>query len=112
MLVRMPTLYGKFTVETLDNAPFAEHATVEFSAAEPGKVRMHAKVANTMNGVLKDEDNTLKGLVMSTMMYGGEAKMALENALSGGFDSGMAYKVSNGKVTLTSGSHTIVLAPQ
>lgn len=112
MLVKMATLFGKYTVDKFDGAPFPSNATVEFSAAEGDKVRVHVKVANTMNGQLTNENGKLQGFLMSTMMYGGEGPMALEDAISGGFGSGMAYKVSSGSVTLTSDSHTIVLVSQ
>ncbi|KPI86609.1 hypothetical protein ABL78_4338 [Leptomonas seymouri] len=111
MLVRISPLFGKYKVEEFDNAPFTENATIGFSAGERAAVRVHAKVANVLNGQLKDNNGTLKGMVASTMMYGSDAQMALEGALAQGFNNGMKYKVENSKVTLTNGPHTVVLAP-
>lgn len=112
MLMRHPTLYGKYTVVKFDNVHFEPHATLKFSAMEGSKVRVHGTVSNTFNGVLTRVNGTLKGPVMSTMMYGSERQMALESALMDGFDSGMTYKVKDDGVTLTTRSHTIILQRQ
>jgi heat shock protein HslJ len=112
MLVKMSTLYGKYNVAKFDDEAFQDGATMEFSAGENGAVRVHAHVFNTMSGQLKEKDGKLKGLVMSTMMMGSGNQMALEGALSQGFEEGIAYKVGGGKVTLSFGSHSVVLTPQ
>ncbi|KPA76213.1 hypothetical protein ABB37_07962 [Leptomonas pyrrhocoris] len=110
--MKMSILFDKYNVEEFDSAPFTEHATVVFTKGEIGMMGLHAKVANVMSGDLHDQNHVLKGLVISTMMYGTETQMELERALSHGCDSGMAYKLRGGKVTLTTDSHTIVLTPQ
>ncbi|KEG11147.1 hypothetical protein DQ04_02931020 [Trypanosoma grayi] len=54
------------------------------------KLKVHAKVANAMNGDLKYENGKLSGMLMSTRMMGPPFLMDVERALAAGFQAGMS----------------------
>lgn len=110
----MSQIFGKYTVDSVDSKAAAAKASIEFSDGEAENfVRIHAKVANVMNGRLKKEGNKLSGHLTSTMMMGSEAQMAIENTLGQALSEGVTVTMAAGsKITLQSSSHTIVLVPQ
>ncbi|KAK7197395.1 META domain containing protein [Novymonas esmeraldas] len=109
----MTNLFGKYTALSLDGKAAPAGVVLEFSAgASNGTVRIHARVANILNGQLKQKDNdTLSGPMISTMMMGSTSQMEMEDALSQGFMDGMSYKIGqDGALTLRSGAHVIKCA--
>ncbi|ORC87764.1 uncharacterized protein TM35_000201730 [Trypanosoma theileri] len=92
---------GKEVGKSEGNAP-----TLQFES-EGDKLRVSAKVANSMNGVLSYKNGKLTGMLMSTRMMGPPFQMDVERALGQGFEAGMHVKREGGTLTLSHGNDTL-----
>ncbi|KAG5481549.1 hypothetical protein LSCM1_05569 [Leishmania martiniquensis] len=103
------SVLGKYVAKTMDGKPVPQGVMMELRPGESsGAVKLHARVANIMNGQLKVENGKLFGLLISTMMMGSNEQMRVEDALSQGFSEGMKFTLKDGgRLRLQSGSHTI-----
>lgn len=80
---------------------------LEVDPSDANKLRLHAKVANAMNGGVALEDGKLKGFLMSTRMMGAPAQMTVERLLGSGLMEGMAYTVERNVLTMTGKTGTL-----
>lgn len=94
-------LNGKEVGKNEGNAP-----TLQFES-EGDKLRVFAKVANSMRGVLSYEGGKLTGMLMSTRMMGPPFEMDVERAIAQGFESGMHVTREGGALTLSHGDDTL-----
>ncbi|RNE96881.1 uncharacterized protein Tco025E_09612 [Trypanosoma conorhini] len=105
------TLFGKYALSKL-NGKGAEKGEWDVPSltleADGDKVRVHAKVANTMNGTLRYENGRLTGMLMSTMMMGPPFHMDVERALGAGFEQGMRVSREGDTLTLSHDKDTLV----
>ncbi|KPA76210.1 hypothetical protein ABB37_07961 [Leptomonas pyrrhocoris] len=74
---------------------------LEAAPDNANKLRLHVKVANSMNGVVSIEDGKLKGPLMSTRMMGTPAQMTVEHILGSDLMEGVAYTLEDKVLKMT-----------
>lgn len=105
MSADLTPLVGKYTLTRVNGkAPETPRpATLELEAFpdSKSKLRVHAWVANMLNGGMALEDGKLKGSLLSTRMMGAPGQMTVERLLGSGLMEGMEYTLENKVLTMT-----------
>lgn len=90
------------------NGKQAPTSVVMVISRECDDIKVLIKVANTLRGKLRYEDQHISATLMSTMMMGDENQMVLEDALSGGFGIGLQVRKENDRLLLKNAYHAFI----
>lgn len=105
MSVSIAALAGKYALTKVSGqapgTPGPVMMDLQTDPSDPTKLRLHAKVANSMNGTVSLEGDKLKGFLMSTRMMGPPPLMTVERLLGSGLMDGMSYTLEGKVLTMT-----------